>query len=315
MAMGNKSFIAITTTTLVLLLVGMQTVEKAEANFLPPPYNTCITIDFPQNLTYNSRTLNLNFTLQSNGYGWYWYKVDENELIEINVTTISEKLIDDGSFYYAYYRHTRIGNAVLYNLTDGTHRVTVFELGSNKQVLTSTSVYFTIDADDNAPVLSVFSNSSMYNSSEIPLTFAINEDVSWIGYSLDSTANITCNGNFTIKNVINGNHNVTIYANDTAGNMGKSVTVFFSVYTSSPTPTITPIATPSPTPSPILSPSISPTNIPTQQPTQEPTQTASPTNTEKEYYSVDYTPRLIIITIVALTAIAGLLVYFKKVKK
>jgi hypothetical protein len=327
--MTKKTLMAtiIITTILFSPVAGMKWVEVAKANFLPPPNNTHITIDFPQNLTYDSRTLNLNFTLQSNGYGWYWYKVDENERIEINVTTVSEQLIDDGSYWYAYNRHTRIANTVLPNLTNGNHRVTVFELGSNMIITASATAYFTIDADDNAPILFVFSNGSVYDKSEILLSFTINEKVSWIGYSLDSASNITCNGNFTIKNILNGIHNVTVYANDTNGNMGKSNNIFFTIDTStppspsptsttipSPSPNLTPKPTPtstptvSPSPSPSKSPSISPSSSPTQKATIEPSQT--PNNSQTE----NFTPAVVIVGLATLAVAVGLLVYFKRKK-
>jgi hypothetical protein len=60
-------------------------------------------------------------------------------------------------------------------------------------------------------------------------------------------------------------------------------------------------------------PSISPSTSPTQQPTGEPIQTASPTLEPKN--SLNYLPIITAIIIVIIIAFAGILFYFKKIKK
>jgi parallel beta-helix repeat protein len=86
-----------------------------------------------------------------------------------------------------------------------------------------------------------------YNDSSVSLTFSVNvlspvKTVNWTGYSLDGEANVTVTGsgaltNVTIANVENGVHNVTVYANDTYGNMGASKPVTFTVAKPEPFPT------------------------------------------------------------------------------
>ena len=70
------------------------------------------------------------------------------------------------------------------------------------------------------------------------LIFKINEPVSWIGYSLNEEKNVTIEGNTTVDTVI-GNHSVTVFANDTTGNMGASETVSFTIKSFHPSTTIT----------------------------------------------------------------------------
>jgi hypothetical protein len=65
--------------------------------------------------------------------------------------------------------------------------------------------------------------------SSVPLAFAVNKPTSWIGYSLDGQAKATITGNTTITGLLNGLHNLTVYANDTLGNTGASETVYFSI--------------------------------------------------------------------------------------
>jgi parallel beta-helix repeat protein len=86
-----------------------------------------------------------------------------------------------------------------------------------------------------------------YNSSSITLTFSVDvlspvKAVNWTGYSLDGEPNVTVAGssaltNVTLADVANGVHNVTVYANNTYGNMA-SETVNFTVAKPSPFPTI-----------------------------------------------------------------------------
>ncbi len=80
------------------------------------------------------------------------------------------------------------------------------------------------------PAISIQSpENKTYTSSSVPLTFTINEPTFWIGYSLDGQANVTITGNTTLTNLSNEVHSVTVYANDTTGNMGHSDRVYFTV--------------------------------------------------------------------------------------
>ena len=69
----------------------------------------------------------------------------------------------------------------------------------------------------------------VYNESSVDLVFTTDEAVNWTAYSLDGKQNVTITGNSTITGIPNGSHNLTVYANDTFGNMGTSETISFSV--------------------------------------------------------------------------------------
>jgi nitrous oxidase accessory protein NosD len=79
-----------------------------------------------------------------------------------------------------------------------------------------------------------------FNESAVPAFFSIDKTANWTGYSLDGEQNITVTGNFTVANMTSGMHNISIYANDTFGNMGVQ-TVNFTVELPTPTPTNLPI--------------------------------------------------------------------------
>ncbi|MGB9135106.1 MAG: hypothetical protein WCC63_05940 [Candidatus Bathyarchaeia archaeon] len=68
-----------------------------------------------------------------------------------------------------------------------------------------------------------------YLTDGVPLVFTVNRPASWMGYSLDGQANTTITGNSTLPTLPDGPHYVVVYANDTAGNMGASNEVHFTV--------------------------------------------------------------------------------------
>ena len=67
-----------------------------------------------------------------------------------------------------------------------------------------------------------------YKNSTIPVVFTVDKNITSSSYNLDGQQNVTIVGNTTIANVPNGFHHLTIFANDTYGNIG-SQTANFSV--------------------------------------------------------------------------------------
>jgi hypothetical protein len=61
------------------------------------------------------------------------------------------------------------------------------------------------------------------------LMFNVSETGAWMGYSLNGQANVTIAGNTTLSGLPDGFHSITVYANDTVGNMGASHTVYFTI--------------------------------------------------------------------------------------
>jgi len=90
--------------------------------------------------------------------------------------------------------------------------------------------------DTTPPAIVVLSpQNTTYTTSSVPLTFTISEPASWMGYSLDGQLNVTVAGNTTLTGLSDGVHGITLYANDTSGNMGSSSKVYFTIDTTSPT--------------------------------------------------------------------------------
>jgi parallel beta-helix repeat protein len=68
-----------------------------------------------------------------------------------------------------------------------------------------------------------------YDVTPVALTFTVNESTCWIGYCLDGQSNVTISGNSTLAGLSFGQHSIIVYANDTAGNMGSSGVVNFTI--------------------------------------------------------------------------------------
>ncbi len=99
----------------------------------------------------------------------------------------------------------------------------------------STTVYFAVDTI--APKITVFSPKNMtYDSNIISTDFKVEELFSKCSYKLDGQDNVTTTGNMTLAGLLNGEHNITIYATDTAGNTGSSETIYFTIAMPEPFP-------------------------------------------------------------------------------
>jgi hypothetical protein len=166
-----------------------------------------VSVQSPTNQTYAATTVALNFTVDE-ATSWRGYSLDGLA----NVTS---------------------GNTTLTSLLDGMHYVVVYANDTWGNMGASGTVYFTVDTAP--PTVSILSPENKTHPVNIlPLTFTVDETTTWIGYSLDSQANVTITGNTTLPVLSEGLHSVVVYANDTAGNMGQSSVVSFAVDTVPP---------------------------------------------------------------------------------
>ena len=82
---------------------------------------------------------------------------------------------------------------------------------------------------DQPPVVSIISpENKTYELQGIALNFTLNEAVTKITYNLDGR-NTSINGNVTLSGLEVGEHNLTVFAEDKAGNEGSSETLFFTI--------------------------------------------------------------------------------------
>ena len=187
-------------------------------------------IIFPVNTTYNSRiiTLNISFSTQ------LFSKVHFSATYSLDGTpNIIVPLVSSPSLIWN--KNRVIGSVRLPELSDGSHTLSVYvearvETGTSHW--DSETVYFTVET--TPPKIKVLSPiTQTYTETNVSFMFTLDK-ANWTGCSLDGEENITISGNFTLIGLPNGLHNLTVYANDTYGNMGASETVSFTVAVAEP---------------------------------------------------------------------------------
>jgi len=164
-----------------------------------------VSIDLlsPENKTYTTDSVSLSFAVDEET-SWIGYSLDGQA------------------------NNTIAGDTTLIGLSDGMHSLVVYASDMLGNTGHSDTVYFTIDTVlPNIELLSP--ENKTYAAADVPLSFILSEATSWIGYSLDGQMNVTVSGNITLFGLSDGVHTITVYAADTAGNMGRSVTVYFTI--------------------------------------------------------------------------------------
>jgi hypothetical protein len=155
------------------------------------------------------------------------YNAEDVQLIY----TIEEEIL--WSYYYVDFRENLSyfeGNITLSSLSDGQHMLYLYvvtKTGPHQQEYsTSQNVFFYVDT--MAPKVSNLTVNSI-DSGDRLLSFTVDGEASWVGYSLDNQANVTVTDEAVLEDLPFGSHNVTVYAEDAVGNMGTSETLFFTI--------------------------------------------------------------------------------------
>jgi hypothetical protein len=185
-----------------------------------------INISSPLNKTINYSPKSLNFTLNyineiaTNASASYQLDGNSYPIFDENESTIVLNTTAFSSF-----------NIPINRLSDGFHSLTVYSQANYLYYGTSANnatIIFSIDT--TPPTISSLSiENKSYAKQQLPLSFTTNESTSWISYSLDNQANVTINGNTTLTNLTLGTHTLRVFANDTAGNMGESQIIEFTM--------------------------------------------------------------------------------------
>jgi hypothetical protein len=139
---------------------------------------------------------------------------------------------------------------VFTDIPEGEHQVIIYATGhgmyiTNEKGLTANSyamkattvLLLTIDSLPPQVTINSPAVNASYKQSNIPLNFTTNENAMPVTYSFDGGENQTYSQNITLSGLSEGNHNITAYAWDEAGNVGASQITYFSVEFSKPFPT------------------------------------------------------------------------------
>jgi hypothetical protein len=134
------------------------------------------------------------------------------------------------------------GSLALTDVPDGKHSVTIYtryysfyhypqqKEAASFYMTGSSKVSFTVDTAP--PQISMLSpKNQMYDSPEVPLDFAVDKPVSWLGYSLDGAAAVTLSANASLTGLSEGTHALVVYA----GNTANQKTVTFTIVDAFPT--------------------------------------------------------------------------------
>ncbi len=73
-----------------------------------------------------------------------------------------------------------------------------------------------------------------YEVSDVPLTFTVNDQTSFLSYNLDDLQPLMITGNTTLTRLTVGTHNLTVYSRDSTGMVKTSETILFTVGTRFP---------------------------------------------------------------------------------
>lgn len=195
-------------------------------NFLPQ-----VTVLFPKNETYFSVGFKIDLTFQTNKPTvWARFSLDNqgNETIFGNTTII--KFASAGAHNIKVYFSDYEGN-----------------IGAS-ETIQFTTVFLTEEGVPSpiTPIISIaYPQNSTYHENEVPLNFSVNKlisidgskpnypSISRIVYCLDGQNNVTIDEDTdtVLRNLSNGQHYITVYAEDIYGNIGASQTIFFSIQT------------------------------------------------------------------------------------
>jgi len=176
---------------------------------LPNPYSPFTpTIISPVNqTTYNITEVPLTYTIEKEIL-WSYYSLDS---------------YDDWRYFE--------GNITLSSLSEGKQWLTLSVItttgpGFEQPYSKHQTIIFYVDT--MAPKVGNLSVNNTGSGDRL-LSFTVDEEATWIGYSLDNQANVTIAGDTFLKDLSVGSHNVTVYAEDTIGHMGASETLYFTV--------------------------------------------------------------------------------------
>lgn len=237
--MKKKASAVFISLLLLLAVAGIWFVNLGKTNFIPQAY-TEMTIENPKNMTYNVNAITLNFSAETNRMIYdFFYSLDRQDMERISMSIISQEL-ENPAQNPQIYRATLKGSRVLSNLSEGLHNVSFYHIRltagedpKNGEIMSSATAEFIIDTVP--PEISILSleNKTRY-SPDVELDFTVNESVSQVTYSLDGKENVTLSENTLLSGLPTGDHNVTFFATDEAGNT-SSQTVHFTIAEPFPT--------------------------------------------------------------------------------
>ncbi len=159
----------------------------------------------------------------------YIYNVDSAPTIgeppnSLNLTVVNEARIPEGRHKVTVYAREEGSYTVLGEIVGAFQDYIYYQF----VVYGYSILEFTVDY--TVPIVSILTmENKTYLTPDVPLDLTMNESTSQIEYSLDGENNVTLMGDAMLTGLSNGEHSLTVYAIDEAGNVGSSETIIFSV--------------------------------------------------------------------------------------
>jgi len=214
---------------------------------MPPTSEPIMTISFPLNntiLNTNNISVVLNVSIVKNTSQTYSKYQKHNEYIyKIYYTSDWQKnetcICENPQINSWWRRQTFNYQLDLADIPEGKHNLTFYAIEAGYyypslfeyysfSANVSSAIAFTVDtASPNVKVFSLANQT--YYTSNVPLNFTVSKLTTQIKYSLDGQKNVTITGNTTLTELPSGDHRITVYAIDEAGNVGVSEPIHFSV--------------------------------------------------------------------------------------
>ncbi len=245
--MKNALALTLISALLASALAGTLLVNSATANWTPlPSVVVPVTVTSPENKTYPDGDVPLSFTVDlSDGLRHYNFQNIASFTYSLNgeQTNLSPSQTRLGDLIYC--------SATLKGIPKGSYNLAIMVQtdwlyrGADKFRWCygfSKIVSFTIKGA--TPSITVLTTQDKtYSTSDVALNFTVSESALWVGYSLDGKTNVSItestsqptysygsyNYHVVLTGLAEGPHTLTLYANDTAGNTGKSETIQFTV--------------------------------------------------------------------------------------
>ena len=202
---------------------------------ISPPVHPTINLISPaeNNTLFNSSKLTIGFNVSLDSEITWITTIYYKASWQADNITLYRRSVDGHDAYINEYSR----NLSLTGVPEGNQTITFTVKGEGGYSDNAVYYYFfsnvtstiTFAIDTTSPIVSVLElKNQTYAESEVPLNFNVNEPVSKVSYVLDGKENVTIDGSIMLTGISNGEHNITVYAWDLAGNVGSSDTVTFT---------------------------------------------------------------------------------------
>jgi hypothetical protein len=248
----RKTAAALISAFLIAAAVGTRSVSLGTANSLeddfPGTTPPQLLIESPNSEAIYINGVPLNFTLKRGDMSFYGYdfaygacfcSLDNQPNVTVNRNVILTGLsrgIHRIDIYCPYYvvwgqmagPYFAPSKSVIFQVAPSTPAISI--LTPENRTYNATALELAFSVHEEPEGLSQQQRNLVYNA---------NETYSWLAYSLDGQANITITGNMTLSHLSEGEHSITVYANNTNGIVGASETIIFIVEVPEPFPIVT----------------------------------------------------------------------------